>query len=212
MINTKILSVGFIVMAAISISAEAKLYKWIDDKGTTHYGEVIPPEYANKERDSLNKSGLIEKRTEKADPASIQAKQDAEAKQKIDNQAAMEQKRRDNALLNTYSNENEIDMARERSLVLIKARIESNQMLQKSSQTALVDLQKEADTRTKQGKKAPQSLLNDIADREARVDKYNIEIRKNEEELNSVKSRFDNEKELYRKLKEIGRASCRERV
>ena len=201
MINTKILSAGFIVLAAISISAEAKLYKWVDDKGTTHYGEVIPPEYANKERDSLKKSGLIEKRPEKADPASIQAKQDAEAKQKIDNQAAMEQKRRDNALLNTYSNENEIDMARERSLVLIKARIDSNQMLQKSSQTALVDLQKEADTRTKQGKKTPQSLLNDIADREARVEKYNIEIRKNEEELNSVKSRFDNEIELYRKLK-----------
>ena len=201
MINTKILSAGFIVLAAISISAEAKLYKWVDDKGTTHYGEVIPPEYANKERDSLKKSGLIEKRPEKADTVSIQAKQDAEAKQKIDNQAAMEQKRRDNALLNTYSNENEIDMARERSLVLIKARIDSNQMLQKSSQTALVDLQKEADTRTKQGKKTPQSLLNDIADREARVEKYNIEIRKNEEELNSVKSRFDNEKELYRKLK-----------
>ena len=171
MINTKILSAGFIVLAAISISAEAKLYKWVDDKGTTHYGEVIPPEYANKERDSLKKSGLIEKRPEKADTVSIQAKQDAEAKQKIDNQAAMEQKRRDNALLNTYSNENEIDMARERSLVLIKARIDSNQMLQKSSQTALVDLQKEADTRTKQGKKTPQSLLNDIADREARVEK-----------------------------------------
>ena len=145
MINTKILSAGFIILAAISISAEAKLYKWVDDKGTTHYGEVIPPEYANKERDSLKKSGLIEKRPEKADTVSIQAKQDAEAKQKIDNQAAMEQKRRDNALLNTYSNENEIDMARERSLVLIKARIESNKMLHKSSQTALDDLKKEAE-------------------------------------------------------------------
>jgi hypothetical protein len=41
------------MMMAFSLSAEAKLYKWVDDKGVTHYGEVIPPEYANKEKDTL---------------------------------------------------------------------------------------------------------------------------------------------------------------
>jgi len=201
MLKSKILGAGFVLAVAFSVSAEAKLYKWVDDKGTTHYGEVIPPEYANRDRDSLTKSGMIEKRPEKIDPASVRAKVEAEERRKMDNQATMEQQRRDSALLNTYSNENEIDLARERSLVLINARIGSNQMLLKSSQSTLDEHKKEVDSRTKAGKNIPQSLTNDIAQSEARVAKFKTELAKSEEELIAVKTRFENEKTLYRKLK-----------
>lgn len=200
MFNSKLLSTSFVLITLFSATAEAKLYKWVDDNGTTHYGEVVPPEYANKDKDSLKKSGLLEKRPEKVDPEAVRAKEQAEAKRKVDNRAAEEQKRRDNALLNTYSNENEIDMARERSLVLANARIDSNRMLLKSTHSTLDELKKEADKRTKAGKKIPQSLNDDIAQTEARVQKYTIAISKNEEELAAVKTRFDNEKVLYRKL------------
>lgn len=201
MLKVKLLGAGFMLSAAFSVSAEAKLFKWVDDKGTTHYGEVIPPEYANSEKDSLTKSGMIEKRAEKIDPASVRAKVEAEERRKIDNQAVMEQQRRDNALLNTYSNENEIDLARERSLVLINARIESNQMLLKSSQETLAGNKKEVDSRTKAGKSIPQSLANDITLSEARVAKFQAELGKSQQELITVKTRFENEKALYRKLK-----------
>lgn len=186
---------------SVTINAESKVYKWVDDHGVTHYGEVIPAEYANKDRDTLNKAGLIEKRIEKADPETIRAKEEADKQRKIENQAAMEQQRRDSAMLNTYSNETEIDQARDRSLVLIKARIESNKMLLQSSQGTLDGLNKEVETRTKEGKKIPQSLANDIAGTEARVARYSAELSKSEEELNTVRTRFENEKELYRRLK-----------
>lgn len=201
MSKSGILAAGFILSALISVQAEAKLYKWVDDKGTTHYGEVIPPEYANKDRDSISKSGLLDKRPEKVNPETLRAKEEAEQKRKVENQATMEQQRRDSALLNTYSNENEIDMARDRSLVLIDARIESNKMLLISSQATLDGHKKEFDSRTKTGKKIPQSLLNDIAQTEARASRYKAELIKSEEELAAVKARFDSEKELYRKLK-----------
>jgi len=201
MFDSRILAVGFILSLVFSVNAEAKLYKWVDDNGTTHYGEVIPPEYANKDRDSINKSGLLNKRPEKINPEALRAKEEAEQKRKIDNQAAMEQQRRDNALLNTYSNENEIDQARDRSLVLIDARIESHKMLLISSQATLDGHKKEFDSRTKAGKKIPQSLINDITQTEARVSRYKAELSKSEEELAAVKTRFDNDKEFYRKLK-----------
>lgn len=195
------LAAGFILSAVFSVHAEAKLYKWVDDNGTTHYGEVIPPEYANKERDSINKAGLLDKRPEKVNPEALRAKEEAAQKKKIDNQATMEQQRRDSALLNTYSNENEIDMARDRSLVLIEARIESNKMLLISSQSTLDGYKKEFDSRTKTGKHVPQALLNDIAQTEARAARYKAELVKSEEDLAAVKTRFEGEKELYRKLK-----------
>jgi hypothetical protein len=160
MSKSGILVAGFILSALISVQAEAKLYKWVDDKGTTHYGEVIPPEYANKDRDSISKSGLLDKRPEKVNPEALRAKEEAEQKRKVENQATMEQQRRDSALLNTYSNEHEIDMARDRSLVLVDARIESYKMLLISSQATLDGLKKESDNRSKTGKKIPQSLLN----------------------------------------------------
>jgi hypothetical protein len=201
MSKSGILVAGFILSALISVQAEAKLYKWVDDKGTTHYGEVIPPEYANKDRDSISKSGLLDKRPEKVNPEALRAKEEAEQKRKVENQATMEQQRRDSALLNTYSNEHEIDMARDRSLVLVDARIESYKMLLISSQATLDGLKKERDNRSKTGKKIPQSLLNDIAQTEARVARYKVELARSEEELAAVKARFEGEKELYRKLK-----------
>lgn len=201
MLKTRLLVIGFVVSAAFGLNAEAKLYKWVDDKGVTHYGEVIPPEYANKDRDSLNKAGMIQKRPEKVDQDAIRSKEEAERKRNSDNQATVEQKRRDSALLNTYSNESEIDQARDRSMVLINARIESNKMLIKSAEGTLDDLQKEVQTRTREGKKIHASLSKDIEQTEARKARYMAELAKSEEELNLVKTRFENEKTLYRRLK-----------
>ncbi len=201
MINFKLLSICFICAMTLSVSAEAKLYKWVDNNGVTHYGEVIPPEYANKDRDTLNKAGLLNKRPEKIDPATIHAKEEAEQKRNIEMQAEIEQKRRDSTLLNTYSNEKEIDLARERSLVLINARIDSNKMLIKSTQTTLDELNKEVDSRNKTGKKIPASLTKDLAQAQARSDRYTAELAKSEKELEDVRARFDNDKMLYRKLK-----------
>lgn len=203
MFKFKFLVLSFIFFNAFVLNAEAKLFKWVDDNGVTHYGEVIPPEYANKDKDSLNKAGMIDKRPEKADPAALKAKEEADAKMKVEKQAAMEQQRRDNTLLNTYSNEKEIDLALDRSLLLIKARIDSNKMLLSSSQASLDDLKKESDLRSKGGKKVPVSLTNDIAKTEAKVAKYTAELSKSEDELNVVKTRFEHDKELYRKLKGI---------
>lgn len=199
--KSKVLFAGFVISSLFCMNAQAKLYKWVDDKGTTHYGEIIPPEYANRERDSLNKAGMIDKRPEKTDPEAIRAKQEAEKKRKVENQALMEQQRRDSALLNTYSNEGEIDQALERSLVLINARIDSNRMLLKSSQDTLEEHKKEIETRTKAGKKIPASLTNDIVQTEARITRYTTELGKSEEELTTVRTRFANEKTLYRRLK-----------
>ena len=195
------LAAGFILSAVFSVHAEAKLYKWVDDNGTTHYGEVIPPEYANKDRDSINKAGMLDKRPEKVNPEAVRAKNEADQQKKLENQAAVEQQRRDSALLNTYSNEHEIDMARDRSLVLVDARIESYKMLLISSQSTLDGLKKESDSRTKTGKKIPQSLLNDTTQTEARISRYKAELAKSVEELAAVKARFEGDKELYRKLK-----------
>ena len=54
--------------ACLSFPAAAQMYKWVDKKGTTHYGETIPPEYADRDRLELNKSGRVVKSIEFLSP------------------------------------------------------------------------------------------------------------------------------------------------
>ncbi len=45
------LSLTLLALCATSIAARADsqtTYKWVDDQGVTHYGDSIPPQYAQK--------------------------------------------------------------------------------------------------------------------------------------------------------------------
>ena len=201
MFDHKIFVVAVAVFAsAMSMGVEAKLYKWIDDSGNTHYGEVIPPEYAGKEKDSSGQPTKSSKQVVIVSPEMIREKSEEETKKVAVKKELEEKKRRNYALMNTYSNENEIDLARDRSLALISARIESNSILLKSSQRTVLDLKSEVATRTNEGKKIPQSLTDDSRLAEDKVARYQLELRKSEEEYSAVKLRFENDKIQYRKI------------
>ncbi|HUX73555.1 MAG TPA: DUF4124 domain-containing protein [Steroidobacteraceae bacterium] len=89
------------------------VYKWVDDHGVTHYGDQIPPKYANRERDVINAEGVVVDRM---------------AAQKTPQEIAIEQRRKqaeqqrqasDRNLLNTYASVKEIVRLRDQRLALI---------------------------------------------------------------------------------------------
>ena len=88
MTKTGTFGAALVLFAAFSATAEAKLYKWVDDKGVTHYGETVPPEYANKDRVQFNDKGSVVKK--KASPEDA-----ASGKKTPEEQAAIEQRRKD---------------------------------------------------------------------------------------------------------------------
>ena len=111
---------GVTVLAASAGAAppgDRKLYKWVDDQGVTHFGDHIPPEYANKEQHVINSQGV--------ETGHIDAQKSA------DQMAAEEQKRldaeqsaaRDKNLLITYSTVTEIERLRDQRLALLTDQI-----------------------------------------------------------------------------------------
>jgi uncharacterized protein YifN (PemK superfamily) len=196
MIDSKLLMSAVALCAAVSLNAEAKLFKWVDNNGTTHYGETIPPEYANKDAVKLEK-GRIEKRDEKNAVAQKVVKDPMAEKARI------EAERRDNALINTYASEKEIDLARDRNLQQVEARTGSFTTLLKSAQENQVALQKEAEGLTKQGRKIPKSLEEDLAEAQANVIKKQGELDNSLKESEAVKARYEADKIRYRELKGI---------
>jgi chromosome segregation ATPase len=187
---------GVVTCTAFCLNAEAKLYKWVDDSGTTHYGETIPPEYANRGAKQLDK-GRITDRNENFDSDKLKLnKPESEA-----DKAALEASRHDEALLNSYSNEKEIDLARDRNLMQVEARVNSYSTVLKSAQASLDDLHRESDSRTKAGHKVPQSLTEDIAAAQARVADLQKNLDASQKEMISVKARYDADKQRYHELK-----------
>jgi hypothetical protein len=178
------------------MNAEAKLFKWVDKNGQTHYGEVIPPEYADRDTKQLD-NGRIKDRSETFDSDKVNAAKRDSPEEK----EAKEARRKDEALLNSFTTDKEIDLARDRALLQIEARINSFTTLIQSANINLGDLHQENDVRAKQGRAIPQSLTDDIAAAEARVAKLQKDLDNSQKESVAVRARYDAEKQRFRQLK-----------
>ncbi|OGS93433.1 MAG: hypothetical protein A2X75_01110 [Gallionellales bacterium GWE2_58_10] len=199
MINYR-LFVALVIGMTFSLPVMAKMYKWVDDKGVTHYGETIPPEYAHRDREELNKAGRVVEKKEVLTPEERHAKELEDIKKREDEEAALEQKRRDKALLNTYSNVKEIDLTRDRNLQQVEARINSINSQLKMAEDNLKALQKEADGYTKANKNIHVSLQEDLKESQARLTKLQQDMEKSKAEKAAVEARFNADKARYREL------------
>ena len=196
MTKTKLLVASAALCTAFCLNAEAKLYKWVDENGTTHYGETIPPEYANREAKQLEKGRITDR-----DDTFDSVKQKSAMQNSAADKTAKEARRRDDALMNSYSSEKEIDLARDRNLLQIEARINSYTTLLKSAQSTVSDLHSERDARSQNGKKIPQSLSDDITAAEARVESLQKDLESSKKESDAVKARYEADKQRFRELK-----------
>jgi hypothetical protein len=189
-----------LIVVGFSTTVEAKLYKWVDDKGVTHYGEVIPPEYTHKSNVLLNDKGRLIKRNEEINNTERRANEEDEAKKRIDNEAKLELSRKDKALLNTFSNEKEIDLARDRNLHQVESLISSIQSLQRAARESLKNYQQEAEGIKRAGRKLPVSLRADITEGENKLAKLQLDLVKAQEKAASVKASYEADKTRFREL------------
>ena len=198
------LFVALILGLSFSLPATAKLYKWVDENGTTHYGETIPPEYADQDRAELNKAGRVIKKKEVLTPEELRAerstKEQENAKKLDEDKAALDGKRRDKALIDTYSNADEIDLARKRNLQQIELRIAGVNANIKRASDNLNGLQKEADAYTNTNRKIPSSLQEDLQEAQVRLDKLKKDMEKPQADKAAMEARYDADKARYKEL------------
>jgi len=106
--------------AADAQTEKKKLYRWVDKNGQVHYGDSVPPEYAEQDREILNRQGLPVGREE-----GTVTPEEAAAKAAADKAARDEQKRklRDRVLLQTYQSVKELEILRDNRLELVDAQL-----------------------------------------------------------------------------------------
>jgi hypothetical protein len=210
--------------ATTSVQAQSTLFRCVDDKGVTHYGETMPAACAKKDVTEMSKQGrTIRKLDAPLTPEQQKAKAEADAKQRENDKKVFDQKQKDLALLGTYGAEREIDVIRDKDVAQldgrrkfleariadVDARLEkvTNQMefyvAGKSKSAKAKDAKDSKDS--KDGKSSerevPPQLQADF-DR-AKSDRANlqIEISRLEADKKQIVARYESEKDRFRRLK-----------
>lgn len=186
----------------VSASANATMYRWVDEKGKVHYGDTIPAEYAKQGNAQINKSGVVVKKTDAAlTPEQVRARDEKEAKEKADKIAEAERQRRDKALLATYTDYKEIDLALQRNLGQVDIQIKSNELRIKSIQGRLDNLRKQEASFVQRKKPVPPDVINDIKKTEDEINHFRKNMANFEKEKNTLRERFGADKVRFRELK-----------
>jgi hypothetical protein len=117
-------TIGRILIAAAALaatlgaaSAEAQSYRCVGKDGRKYYGQVPPPQCTGQPTEMLNSQGQVIRQPPPGAPkkGDSPAKEQV-AKKKVEDPAVREERLRNAALLDTYANEKEIDLARRRAL------------------------------------------------------------------------------------------------
>ena len=106
--------------AVAQTDKQKKLYRWVDKNGQVHYGDSVPAEYAEQDRDVLNKQGVKVGREEGTITPEEAAAKAAEEKAARDEQ---KRKLRDRVLLQTYQSVKELEILRDARLELVDAQL-----------------------------------------------------------------------------------------
>ena len=174
-------------------------YRWTDEQGVVHYGDRIPPQYAQKEQALLNSQGVVVRRLD-AQKSAEQAAADARVHESV-----VRQKQHDAFLINSYTSVKDIEALRDVRLDQVRGQKSAAEQYVESLHSRLGALQ----TRAKLFKpysprpdahRMPDDLAEDLVHtlNELRT-QNNIVATKGEEEV-ALKAQYQADIDRYREL------------
>jgi hypothetical protein len=205
------IAIPALLLAMLAGAADAqtdkkKLYRWVDKDGQVHYGDSVPPEYAEQDRDILNNQGVPVGREEGTitpeEAAAMAAAEKAERDEK-------KRKLRDRVLLQTYQSVQELEVLRDTRLELVDAqltiqeqslanlRAQRAQIQRQASRYAPLNKDEDAAPLPEEIEKDLEQSTNDIATQEA-----NLLKRRDEREM--IRLNFEADIARYKELRAIG--------
>jgi hypothetical protein len=190
---------GFLALGAAcadSALAQGRMYKCTDAKGKTYYTQMPPPECLGRPSEELSKSGTVLKKNEGQLTPEQQAAREAERQKKLeDDKLAQEEKRKNTALLNTYSSEKDIEDARTRAIRDNDAAIKETQKKIADIQKRQTDLDNEKQFYAK--KPMPAKLTQDIKENQVELANQQGLLDVKKKQVADINAKYDEDKRRY---------------
>ena len=189
------------LLAVAPAAAQERMYKCVDAKGKVYYTQVPPPECLGRDTQELNKSGTLIRKKPVATPLSPAQEQarEAERRKKIEDEERSKEERRKNlALLNTYSSEKDIEEARTRALAEAQGAIEDIERRIAGAQKRYKELEAEKEFYVK--KQMPFKLRQEIANNEVEIKNQIVLLDAKKKEISTINAKYDEDKRRYVEL------------
>jgi hypothetical protein len=189
------------LLAVAPAAAQERMYKCVDARGKVYYTQVPPPECLGRDTQELNKSGTLIRKNPAVIPLSPAQEQarEAERRKKIEDEEKSKEERRKNlALLNTYSSEKDIEDARARSLAEAQGAIEDTERSIAGAQKRQKELEAEKEFYVK--KPMPFKLKQEIANNEIQIRNQTVLLDAKKKEINTINAKYDEDRRRYIEL------------
>ena len=190
-----------LIAAALALPVQAqqagvRMYKCVDAAGKAYYSDKVNPDCG--QGVELNRQGVVMKKKEIAKPGQSPNEVVAAVK------STREQERRDRALMATYTSEEEIDAARERSLSLPVQGTKAIESKLDKVNRQLTELKNQADVLATQKKKLPAHLLEEVNVSQKEVSALEADLAQRKAQSDSIRARYEADKQRFRELKGVG--------
>ena len=186
-----------LLLAATALpAAAAKSYCCVDESGRQTCGDQLPPQCYGRAYRELSERGTTLRQVEAPLSSGQRELREAQEKRSRDEERlAKEEKRKNQALLDTYSSEKDIDFMRERMLTDVdNARKHAEERYQEA-----VKRKQRLDGAAKV-QPLPQELANEIKRNELELSAQQAEMEAKLTEMDAIRAKFAAEKKRYLEL------------
>lgn len=192
-------SVGCLAHAA---DQKRAAYKWVDEKGVTHYGDSVPAEDAQRESSVLNKQGMEIARTD------AQRSPEEQARYQREKEAMIRQKQHDSFLLTTYTSVKDIESLRDERLEQISGQRRAAEAYIETLHGRLSTLQSRALNFKPYNEKAaarrmPDDLAEDLMRTLNEMRSQRTALAAKDSEESALRAQFQSDIDRYRELRKV---------
>lgn len=184
------------------------LFKCVDEKGITHYGDTMPPQCAKKPVVEMSSQGsVVRKMDAPLTPEQLKTIEEDKIRNKERTDRMASQKLRDNALIATYGAEKEFDVARDKDIASLDSRRKTLEARTEDADKKLTKLNNDMEfyqagkSKTAKAKEAPPQLVQDQKRAANDVEAIRTEIEKIDKDKADIRARYDAEKARWKRLK-----------
>jgi hypothetical protein len=178
----------------------AGMYKWTDDQGNVHYSDQMPADAVNKGGVVFDKQGRQLKKIDPTlTPAQAKAKEIEDERLRLIAKQQEDKMRRDIALMHSYTSEDEIDFARNRSVQATEAQL-------KSAEAYVADMTKRQQELKKTkleygGKPAPGTLESELAGLDEELSRQDKVLAQRRSEIAAINAKYEADKLRWREIR-----------
>jgi hypothetical protein len=188
--------------SAAKKSSGGVAYKWVDEQGVVHYGDNVPPQYAQQDRTVLNREGVA---VSHVDAALTPEQAAAAARKKAE---LLKQRQHDSFLISTYTSEADIEALRDVRLEQLRGQRAAAEQYIESLRSRLGALQARALSFAPYSERADaRRMPDDVAENLVRtVDEMRQQssaLGAKSEEEKTLRAQFDSDIARYRELHTI---------